>query len=360
MPAITYRNRRAYQLANDKVSITVTQEGGHLASILHREAGVNPLWTPAWPSVEPSEYSPSRHPGFGTDAEAKLLAGIFGHNLCLDLFGGPSDQEAAAGMTVHGESSVAPYVITEQPGVLIQNAIFPQAQLRFERRLSLSPASELVRITETVENLTAWDRPSAWTQHVTLGVPFIEPGVTQFRTPGTRSKVYEIDFAEGKGLQRIGAEFDWPYCPRKDGKGHIDLRVYPTDPVSAGYTATLMDPHREQAFFLALNPKLRLLAGYVWKRSDFPWLGRWEENRSRENSPWNGKEITCGMEFGASPMPETRRQMIERGSLFGVPGYRWLPARTPVTVEYCAFVTRRESIPESVDWSPGTLRFHDA
>ena len=26
------------------------------------------------------------------------------------------------------------------------------------------------------------------------------------------------------------------------------------------------------------------------------------------------------MEFGASPMPETRRQMIERGNLFGVPG----------------------------------------
>jgi hypothetical protein len=52
------------------------------------------------------------------------------------------------------------------------------------------------------------------------------------------------------------------------------------------------------------------------------------------------------MEFGVSPMPETRRQMIERGSLFGVPGYRWIPARQTVRVEYRTFVTTAETIPE--------------
>jgi hypothetical protein len=44
------------------------------------------------------------------------------------------------------------------------------------------------------------------------------------------------------------------------------------------------------------------------------------------------------MEFGASPMPETRRQMIERGSLFGVPAFRWIPARTRVEVRYSAAI----------------------
>jgi hypothetical protein len=29
--------------------------------------------------------------------------------------------------------------------------------------------------------------------------------------------------------------------------------------------------------------------------------------------------------------------MIDRGSLFGVPGYRWIPAREKVSVEYEAF-----------------------
>jgi hypothetical protein len=44
------------------------------------------------------------------------------------------------------------------------------------------------------------------------------------------------------------------------------------------------------------------------------------------------------MEFGASPVAETRRQMIERGSLFGVPAFRWIPARTRVEVRYCATI----------------------
>jgi hypothetical protein len=38
--------------------------------------------------------------------------------------------------------------------------------------------------------------------------------------------------------------------------------------------------------------------------------------------------------------------MIERGKLFGVPGYRWIPARKAVRVEYRAFITMAESIPE--------------
>jgi len=359
MPEVLYRNRRAFTLANDRIAVTVTVEGGHIASLLDKKSGANPLWSPKWKSIEPSQYSQQKHPEYGSGPESKLLAGILGHNLCLDLFGGPSEEEAAAGMTVHGESSVAPYAITEQPDALIQRSVFPQANLRFERELRVTQGSPIVRIRETVENLSGWDRPSAWTQHVTLGAPFLENGVTQFRSPGTRSKVLEVDFAGGKGLQKIGAEFDWPYCPRKD-RGRIDLQVYPKDPVSAGYTAVLMDPHREQAFFLAWNPKSKVLTGYVWPRRDFPWLGRWEENHSRDFAPWNGGEVTCGMEFGASPMPETRRAMVERASLFGVPGYRWLPARTPVTVEYCAFVLQRDRIPEAVEWSGGELRFTDA
>jgi hypothetical protein len=62
------------------------------------------------------------------------------------------------------------------------------------------------------------------------------------------------------------------------------------------------------------------------------------------------------MEFGASPMPETRRAMIERGSLFGVPGYRWLEAKSKLTVEYCAFLMPSGRVPESVEWDGVAVR----
>jgi hypothetical protein len=63
-------------------------------------------------------------------------------------------------------------------------------------------------------------------------------------------------------------------------------------------------------------------------------MGIWEENQNRTHAPWNGETITRGMEFGVSPVPETRRAMIDRGTLFGVPGYRWVPAKSSIDAEY--------------------------
>jgi hypothetical protein len=331
-------------MENDLVRLTVLIEGGHLAELLHKPTGVNPLWSPPWPSLEPSTYDPAKHPEYGNNAESKLLSGIMGHNLCLDIFGGPSEDEAAAGMTVHGEAAVAPYDITIADGVLTQRATYPQAQLRFTRRISFARPA-VVQIVEDLENLVALDRPVAWTQHVTLGHPFVEPGVTQFRASATKSKVIESDFTGGKGYMLTGAEFDWPHVPNLQG-GTVDLRTFIDLPVSGAFSTHLMDPRRAEAFFLAWSPKSKVLIGYVWKPADFPWLGIWEENRSRTAPPWNGRTITRGMEFGVSPMPETRRQMIDRSRLFGVPGYRWIPARKTVRVEYRASVTTADRIPE--------------
>src|SRR5947209_18936471 len=95
MSETQYRNRRAWQLENDDTRVTVRVEGGHIAEMLHKPSGVNPLWTPPWPSIEHSDWSAATHPEYGPGADAWLLAGIMGHNVCMDLFGGPSDEEAA-------------------------------------------------------------------------------------------------------------------------------------------------------------------------------------------------------------------------------------------------------------------------
>jgi hypothetical protein len=325
MSPTSYRNRRAFQIENEALRVTVLAEGGHVAEILHKASGVNPLWTPPWPSIEPSSYDAAKHPEYGADAESKLLAGIMGHNLCLDIFGGVSEEEAAAGLTVHGEASVARY---EFEGSAMR-ATFPQSQLRFERRIALEGPT--VRFFETVENLSACDRPVGWTQHVTLGPPFLTKGETVFELTAGRSKVFEGDFGKG-GYMPPGAEFDWPHAPRLGG-GTVDLRTFTNLPVSAAFTTHLMTPG--DAHFTARTGGVTF--GYRWKSADFPWCGIWEENHARTTPPWNGKTLTRGMEFGVSPMPETRRQMIARGSLLGVPGFRWIPARSKVSVEYDAF-----------------------
>ena len=339
-----FRNRRARSIENGTLRVTVLEEGGHIAEILDKTTGVNPLWIPDWPSIEPSQYDPATHAIYGNNAEASLLSGIMGHNLCLDIFGGPSAEEAAAGMPVHGEASTARFDINASETSLAMRATLSMSQLRVERRIELADGT--VHVRETVENMSGADRPVGWTEHVTLGPPFLEKGKTEFRASAAQSKVFESGVGADDYLEK-GAEFAWPLAPRHGG-GVVDLRVCGDAEKSSAYTAHLMDPARDEAFFVAFSPSNRLAFGYVWRRADFPWMGIWEENRSRPAPPWNGRTLTRGFEFGVSPMPETRRHMIERARLFDVPTYRWIPARRRITVEYRAMLHPASAVPEAL------------
>jgi hypothetical protein len=355
MGETTWRGRRAFELENETVRLTVTAESANVAGIEHK-SGVNPLWTPPWPSVEPSAWRRALPAGYGANAEAPVLASIMGHSICLDTYGAPSAEEASAGIPIHGEAFTLSYDVEVSNGVISSGATLPLSQIRFERRLRLGGTGDVATVIfdESVTNLAAADRPIAWTQHVTLGPPFLEPGQTLFHASLNRAKVIDSDFG---GDQLRAAEFEWPYCPDKNG-GVSDLRKFPAAAPSGGFTTHLVDTSREQGFFVAWTPASRIAFGYVWNRSDFPWLCRWEENSLRQSAPWNGRTVACGMEFGVSPFVESRREMVDRGSLFGVPAYRWLPAMSTIGAQYCAFIGTAPSIPEEIEWDgAGSVRF---
>jgi len=340
-----YRGRHAARLENADLRVTVLQQGGHIAEIFDKATGVNPLWTPPWPTIEPSDYGTAHAAVYGGGSDARLLAGIMGHNLCLDIFGPPSDAEAEAGLTAHGEGSVVPYELSAGTDALAARAHFPIAGLDFERRILLR--ERMLHVRETLVNRSGMDRQLGWTQHVTLGPPFLDRGTTQFRASATRSKVFEAPFGADDHLE-CGAEFDWPMAPDMNGRS-TDLRVFSDRQRSSAYTAHLMND-RATAFFVAFSPSLELALAYVWKASDFPWMGIWEENHSRTNPPWSGRTMTRGMEFGVSPIPETREAMVQRGRLFGVPTFRRITSGESIAVEYYAFLLRTTAIPESIGW----------
>src|SRR3954452_13199651 len=231
-----FRNRRACSIDNGTLRVTVLEEGGHIAEIRDNPSGINPLWIPDWPSIEPSQYDAASDNTYGNNAESSLLSGIMGHNLCLDIFGGPSDEEAAAGLPVHGEASLVRYSIQRSSNELLFEALLPLANLQLERRIELT--DRVLRIRESVQNLAGIDRPIGWTQHVTMGPPFLQKGKTQFRASAGRSKVFEGPFGPADYL-KAGAEFDWPKAPKAHG-GTVDLRVLFDAERSSAYTAHLM------------------------------------------------------------------------------------------------------------------------
>jgi hypothetical protein len=301
--------------------------GGHIAEILHRSSGINPMWLPPWTSIEPTEWNASSEAMYGEAYDGKTLSCMLGHFLCLDTFGMPSYEERSAGANLHGEALLTKCAIEGNDSELTCAWDLPRGPLKMTRKLELTESSFVLKITEMLENTSDRDYPTAWTQHVTLGPPFLEQGTTRFKIPDVRSM--DLESVE------LGPEL---------------VSTFTSNDSSGGFVTHLLDPAREQGYFLAYLPPERLLHGYVWTRKDFPWLGVWEEVCHRQYAPWNGKTVARGMEFGVSPFPESRREMIQRGELFDTPCYRWIPAQSTVTVEYCVFLCERDAMPNDVLW----------
>src|SRR5947207_2123802 len=104
-----HSGRAARVIENEYLRVVVLAGGGHLAAVIDKQSGVNPLWAPSWPSIEPSAFDARHAAIYGSGVDASLLASLMGHNLCLDIFGGPSEAESNAGLPVHGEGSLVTY-----------------------------------------------------------------------------------------------------------------------------------------------------------------------------------------------------------------------------------------------------------
>jgi hypothetical protein len=102
---------------------------------------------------------------------------------------------------------------------------------------------------------------------------------------------------------------------------------------------TLLDPARQLEWATALNPKRRLVLGYVFKREEYPWLQTWGNYPPTE-------KMSRGLEFATQPYDVPRRQVLSEGPLFGVPTYRWLPARSKIRTSFLMFYAR---VPEGFD-----------
>ena len=333
------RNRKVWTIDNGTVALTMTAGGGNIASVVHRDKPkVNPLWAPVWKTIEPWQYRAKQASRYGS----RLLAAICGHNPCLGYFGDPSPDEQKAGLTTHGEAPVARWeLLKKRVGKasvsMTCGCTLPVAQMDYRRTVTARKGSNVVTVREQVRNLSNRDLPFTMCQHVTVGPPFLEKGVTVFDMPATKCHTLQKKFSPSQRL-KIDTAFLWPDGPGVNGKT-VDMRMIGKQyRVSGDFTANLIDTRREEAWFSAVNPRQGLLLAYVWNRKDYPWVGNWEENYSRKEKPWAGKSLTRGMEFNNTPFPIGLRGAVDLGAFKGQRTYRWLPARGRVDVEYSILV----------------------
>jgi hypothetical protein len=121
-------------------------------------------------------------------------------------------------------------------------------------------------------------------------------------------------------------------APGLDGQS-VDLRQTPENPHYLDHATTLLDPTRDLEWVTALNPKRQLILGYVFRRSEYPWLQYWG------NYPPTGK-MARGLEFSTQPYDVPRREVISAGSMFNTPMFRWLPAKSKIRTKFLLFYAR--------------------
>lgn len=326
----TFEGSPSLALSNGALELTILPQGASMASIVLQDDNekMNPLWNPVRMNRE-----------LGRKADPSTMTG---HILCVDGFGPPSQEERQAGMPFGGEAHTQNFEVhSSQNGhtrEVTLTAALPIVQEAVTRTIRMVDGENVVYVESQLENLMGFDRPVNWGEHATVGSPFLEPGVTVFDLSGERShttpytdKASPMDPAIVRRLAS-DKDFNWPMAPGLDGKA-VDMRLTPEVLYTIDHTATLMDPARKLEWVTALNPKRKLIFGYLFRREDYPWLQTWG------NYPPSGK-LVRGIEFAMQPFAVTRREAVTAASMYDTPTYRWLPAKSKITTNFLMFYAR--------------------
>ena len=323
MPATYFCGRAAWTLETEFLRITLLQCGGHVAEIvLQKGERVNPLWIQSRPTIDSDTYDPAIHGAFyGTNPESRLLSGLAGHNLCFPFWGNPSPAEFAAGMTFHGETNIRRWqLVGEDRHSITIEVELPECAMKMRRQFHCNGYA-LHCECEAI-NLSSWDRPFAWCEHVTIGPPFLESDAVRFDASLNKGFVTGDD---------NGPSLMWPLgLGRPPESRNFDLSTFSNNSHHDLVNSFLVDTSRELGFFTAFQRRFDLLFGYAFPRADFPWLNVWENNEEQLQAR--------GMEFSNTPHHGTMKTLISSSHVWGVPAYEWLDALSSVRKRFTVFL----------------------
>lgn len=299
--------RPSIVLANKVAEVVIDLGGGSIARFQLKDQGLNPLtWN--W------ENAPVVHP--------------MGHFLCLDRWGAPSEAESKNGMPFHGEAAWVTWKVLHEPGAgehgieAELGATLPMAGFEVKRRMRLLNDGAVMAVSESVTNRNKLGRVYNMVQHPTIAPPFLDETTV-------------VDANARKGFMQSSPlpnpEEPTVYWPQalKDGQP-VNLRHLTSDHEPDVVSFTIDD---EYGWTTAATAAKRLLIGYIWKSSDYPWLDVWRDAK-------NGKPFARGMEFGTAGLHQPEGVLVAKGKMFGRRLYAHLDAGQTNTRSYAAFLIK--------------------
>ncbi|MBL8241465.1 MAG: hypothetical protein JNM66_28830 [Bryobacterales bacterium] len=242
------------------------------------------------------------------------------HFLCLDRWGQPSPGELAAGVPYHGEATRVEWKVdAATANSTTMSARLPMAGLAVTRRASIDGA--VLKVEETVTNTNKMGKIYNMVQHPTIGPPFLDEQTL-------------VDSNARKGFMQSSPmphpeepSVFWPQALRE---GHaVDMRRLTNDPMPNVVSYVVDEPI---GWATASSPTHKLVLGYIWRTSEYPWFNAWRHVDSAN------KPLARGLEFGTTGLHQPFGVLIEKGTIFGRKLVTYLDAGATTTRTYVAFL----------------------
>ncbi len=302
--------RKSLVFENSSARVVVDLSGGAIGDFRFKGEDTNPL-------------------NWATPKAGDTAVRGFGHFLCLDRWGPPSEAEGSRGMPYHGEAANVEWRLlrdatTRESFVEGEMAAkLPMAGLSIRRTVRMSATSPVFSIREEIKNEGALGRIYNAVQHPTVGPPFLTED-TLVDCNGRRG------FAQGGTLPTPEEPSSfWPQALNLDGQA-VNLRHLTSDPNPNVVSYAIDD---SIGWVTAATPSLGLLIGYVWKTSDYPWVSLWRDVR-------DDKPAARGLEFGTTGLHQPFPILVKKGRIWDRQLFEHLDAGETISKSYTAFLLK--------------------
>ncbi|MBV9963306.1 MAG: hypothetical protein JO072_13765 [Parafilimonas sp.] len=297
-------------LENNLCSLTVDSFGGAITNFqLKDDEEINPL-----NFAFTQEQMPSNN---------KNGAPYQGHFLCAGRWGLPSEGEIRKGVPNHGEAANSLWETTTKEELIINMQTTAGLEgLHVERRLELDNQYSLFKVEETFTNINSLGRLYNVVQHPTLAAPFLD-SKTIINCNAT------IGFDQSNYKHATEKRVEFPFA--KDDKGNTFNLKKPTINYSSVFSF-IVDAKNKIGWLTAYSKQHNLLFGYVWKRSDYPWIHLWQHFE-------NDKIKYRGLEFGTAGIHQPFKEILNTATeLFGEKTFAYIDAGESVYKKFFSFI----------------------
>jgi len=296
---------------------TIVLQNETCSAAFHTEGGALLQWQLHAVDVNPFEFC------WKESTNGKSDVFFRGHFICLGRWGEPSEAEAAKGHIKHGDFNRLHWQTEVKESSLKMWAQSELEGLAVEREVKLDKVVAVMQVTETVQNTLPVCRLFNIMQHPTLSAPFLgaETIVDCNATLG-------FDYAFETYNEKVFRS--WPDVVAANGE-NINLSKH--DKSYSSVFPFTVNPEEDCGWMTAYSPTHKLLLGYVWKRTDYPWIAHWLHFEE-------GEIKYRGLEFGTTGIHQPIANIWDKGilNILNVPTCCFIDAGEKRTSSYTCFL----------------------